>query len=75
MKRLTLLVAGFIALATSVSAQQVFGNGQVSGSIESSSIYYSPDKKIERPDDHFGSNNYIKVDYASGRFSAGSTLR
>ncbi len=71
MKRLTLLVAGFIALATSVSAQQVFGNGQVSGSIESSSIYYSPDKKIERPDDHFGSNNYIKVDYASGRFSAG----
>ncbi len=71
MKRLTLLVAGIFAFATSVSAQQVLGNGQVSGSIESSSIYYTPDKKIERPEDHFGSNNYIKVDYANGRFSAG----
>ncbi len=71
MKRLTLLVAGILAFATSVSAQQVVGNGQVSGSIESSSIYYTPDKKIERPEDHFGSNNYIKVDYANGRFSAG----
>ena len=71
MRRITLLVAGLLALSTSVSAQQVLGNGQVSGSIESSSIYYSPDKKIERPEDHFGSNNYLKVDYSSGRFSAG----
>ena len=71
MKRLTLLIAGVLAFTTSVSAQQVIGNGQVSGSIESSSIYYAPDKKITRPEDHFGSNNYIKVDYSSGRFSAG----
>ena len=71
MRRITLLIAGLLALSTSVSAQQVLGNGQVSGSIESSSIYYSPDKKIERPEDHFGSNNYLKVDYSSGRFSAG----
>ena len=71
MKRLTLLVAGLLALSTSASAQQVIGNGQVSGSIESSSIYYSPDKKVERPEDHFGSNNYLKVDYINGRFSAG----
>ena len=71
MKRLTLLFAGVFAFATSLSAQQVLGNGQISGSFESSSIYYTPDKKIERPEDHFGSNNYIKVDYANGRFSAG----
>ena len=71
MKRLTLLVAGLLGFATSISAQQVFGNGQVSGSLESSSIYYAPDKKIDRPEDHFGSNNYLKVDYSSGRFSAG----
>ena len=70
MKRLTLLLVG-VALTLSVSAQKVVGNGQVSGSLESSSIYYAPDKKIERPDDHFGSNNYIKVDYSNGRFSAG----
>ena len=70
MKRLTLLFVG-IALTMSASAQKVLGNGQVSGSLESSSIYYAPDKKIERPEDTFGSNNYIKVDYANGRFSAG----
>ncbi len=71
MKRLTLLVAGVLAFATSVSAQKVLGNGQISGSLESNSIYYTPDKKIDRPEDHFGSNNYIKVDYSNGRFSAG----
>ena len=71
MKRLTLFVASLLALSTSASAQQVIGNGQVSGSIESNSIYYTPDKKIDRPEDHFGSNNYLKVDYSSGRFSAG----
>ena len=60
-----------IALTLSASAQKVLGNGQVSGSFDSSSVYYTPDKKIARPDDHFGSNNYIKVDYANGRFSAG----
>ncbi len=70
MKRLTLLFVG-IALTLSASAQKVLGNGQVSGSFDSSSVYYTPDKKIARPDDHFGSNNYIKVDYANGRFSAG----
>ena len=71
MKKLTLFIAGVFALTLSASAQQVIGNGQVSGSFESSSIYYTPDKKISRPEDHFGSNNYIKVDYANGRFSAG----
>ncbi len=71
MKRLTLLLVSVVALTLSASAQKVLGNGQVSGSFESSSIYYTPDKKIERPEDAFGSNNYIKVDYANGRFSAG----
>ena len=71
MKRLTILVASLLVFATSVSAQKVLGNGQVSGSLESSSIYYTPDKKVDRPDDHFGSNNYLKVDYMNGRFSAG----
>lgn len=74
MKRLTLILVGVVALTSQVSAQKVLGNGQVSGSLESSSIYYTPDKKIERPDDKFGSNNYLKVDYANGRFSAGIQL-
>ena len=71
MRKLTLLFAALASLAVSASAQQVLGNGQISGSLESNSIYYTPDKKIERPDDHFGSNNYLKVDYTNGRFSAG----
>ena len=71
MRKLTLLFAALASVAVSASAQQVIGKGQVSGSIESSSIYYAPDKKVERPEDHFGSNNYLKVDYANGRFSAG----
>ena len=76
MKRLTLFIAGVLAFATSASAQQALGTGQVSGSVESSSIYYAPDNRLynedtPRPEDRFGSNNYIKVDYASGRFSAG----
>ena len=76
MKRLALFVACIFALSFSTSAQQVLGNGQVSGSLESSSIYYTPDKKnyvgnSSIPEDRFGSNDYLKVDYANGRFSAG----
>ena len=71
MKRLTFIIASVLAFATSASAQQVVGNGQVSGSLESSSIYYTSDKKTTRPEDSFGSNNYLKVDYINGRFSAG----
>ena len=71
MRKLTLLFAALTSVAVSASAQQVLGNGQISGSFESSSIYYAPDKKIERPEDHFGSNNYLKVDYTNGHFSAG----
>ncbi len=62
---------GIGLITLSASAQKAVGSGQVSGSVESSSILYTPDKKIERPEDRFGSNNYIKVDYSNGRFSAG----
>ena len=79
MRRLTLSLVALAAVALSASAQQAIGNGQVSGSFESSSIVYTPDNKIgplqdaqgDFVDDRFGSNNYIKVDYANGRFSAG----
>ena len=71
MKKLALLFLAFSASTLVASAQQSIGSGQVSGSFESNSIYYTPDKQTERPDDHFGSNNYMKVDYANGRFSAG----
>lgn len=71
MKRIILLIAGICAI-TSAAAQTQVGEGQVSGSFESNSIYYMDDSKIgETPEDRFGSNNYLKVDYSNGRFSAG----
>ena len=76
MKRLSLFIVALLAIATSASAQKEKEKGQVSGSFESSSIYYTPDNRIydedsQLPVDRFGSNNYMKVDYTSGRFSAG----
>ena len=62
------------------SAQIKAGEGQVSIALESNNSYYAPDKKLEdiglvlpekRVRGDFGSNDYLKVDYNIGRFSAG----
>ena len=62
------------------SAQIKAGEGQVSIALESNNSYYMEDKTLEKiglvnPDDrtrgNFGSNDYIKVDYSLGKFSAG----
>lgn len=47
--------------------------GKLSGSFETNTIYYKDDKKIgaKAPKDNYGSNNYLKLDYTNGRFSAG----
>ena len=47
--------------------------GVISGSVESNNIVYFNDKALSTPapKTHFGSNDYIKVDYAIDRFSAG----
>ena len=63
MRRTLLIVLG-LCLCTAAVAQKKIGNGQVSGSFESQSIGYLNDKALgEAPEDHFGSNNYIKADY------------
>ena len=53
--------------------------GHLTGGLESNSIYYVKDSKLKDagsvyPDDHFGSNNYLKLDYTQGKFSAGIQL-
>ncbi len=51
--------------------------GYVTGSLESNTIRYSKDEAIPNsvnPEDKIGSNNYVKLDYHSGRFSAGVQL-
>lgn len=67
-------------VANEASAQIKAGDGQVSIALESNSSYYAPDKTLEdiglikpyeRVKGNFGSNDYLKVDYSIGRFSAG----
>lgn len=50
--------------------------GHLSGSFETNTIYYVDDKKTgaKAPKNHYGSNNFLKVDYQRGRFSAGIQL-
>lgn len=47
--------------------------GSFSGGIESNSQLYNNDSKLgfDRPDDPFRSNNYLRLDYSHGKFSAG----
>ena len=50
--------------------------GHLSGSFETNTIYYVEDKKTNAvvPHNSYGSNNYLKLDYQLGRFSAGVQL-
>ena len=53
------------------------GEGQASPVVfESNSIYYQDDSGLgaagTAPDDRFGSNNYMKLDYMNGRFFCGT---
>ena len=74
MKRYLLCAIALVATLTG-SAQLQLGEkgGTLSGSFESNSIIYLNDKGLSTPapDGNFGSNNYLKVDYTNGRFSAG----
>lgn len=49
------------------------GGGTFSGGLESTSQWYQDDKDLgfERPSDPFRSNNYLRLDYNYGKFSAG----
>ncbi len=69
-----IFVLSIIALASvSLSAQE---KGYLTGSLESNNHFYMEDKAINfKPsDDKFGSNNYLKMDYYNGNFSAGLQL-
>ena len=74
MKRLFCFFA-VAAVALSASAQIKLGEkgGVIAGSIESNNIVYFNDSALSTPapESHFGSNDYIKVDYSVDRFSAG----
>jgi hypothetical protein len=65
-----LLLTFFSSLAY---AQLPDVGGHLSGSFESYTQFYQPDKKINAvlPQDRVGSNNYLKLDYNIGAFLAG----
>lgn len=84
MKRLILLLLG-VALSLSAYAQSSASTeedgkeksrGYLTGSFENNTIYYLDDSKSNAiaPDDHIGSNNYLKLDYYNGNFAAGMQL-
>ena len=57
-----------LALPVSLRAQE---RGSVTGSLESNSVYYLEDAVLGSPEHRWGSNNYLKLDYLKGAFSAG----
>ena len=75
MKKLTILFV-LSLLSVSAFAEQREGEktkGRLTGSFETNSIFYVEDTKSGAitPQDNFGSNNYLKLDYYHGKFSAG----
>ena len=73
-------VAAAILLSATVFAeekeQKERSLGHVSGSFETNTNAYLEDAKTMAtvPPGHFGSNNYLKLDYVNRRFSAGVQL-
>ena len=65
--------AAFICILTQVSAQE---KGYITGSLETNDYIYADDIKTgaQTADDRFGSNNYLKLDYYNGNFSAGMQI-
>lgn len=75
--QITGLLCAAALTATGVAhAQEPSGYGRLSGSFETNTIWYVPDSAIYNasspfPADRIGSNNYLKLDYSLGKFSAG----
>ena len=70
------LCAGALLMAGTVQAQEETKYGRLSGSYETNTIWYFPDDAVYKgssifPEDRIGSNNYLKLDYSLGKFSAG----
>lgn len=76
-------LAAFTLVAGAAFAQSDSANdgddkkGFLTGSFETNTIYYVADDAVPNynvPNDRFGSNNYLKVDYVREKFTAGVQL-
>ena len=65
-----LIIISMLAFSSAALAQE---NGYLTGSFETTDHIYVKDaeNKFTPGDDNFGSNNYLKLDYYNGNFSAG----
>ena len=72
MKRF-ILVISLVSASLALAAQE---NGYVTGSFETNNHLYVDDQVNDfvSDEDRIGSNNYLKVDYYNGNFSAGMQL-
>lgn len=70
------LLALAALIAGTTSAQEEPQKGYLTGSFETNTIYYTDDSKTKAvaPDDNFGSNNFLKVDYYRGKLAVGVQL-
>ena len=68
-----IIAASLLLGVCALNAQE---NGYLTGSLESNNYYYVNDEKSGAitGDDRFGSNNYLKLDYYNGKFTAGIQL-
>ena len=67
----SLLFTGEISLLAEGHSER--DKGYVTGGFESNTNYYHDDSAsgAKAPDGHFGSNNYLKLDYYNSKFTAG----
>lgn len=78
-RNLIAVAAAFMLSATAFAESSESGDlqkGYVTGSFETNTNVYQNDRKTLAtvPEGHFGSNNYLKVDYYNRKFSAGVQL-
>jgi hypothetical protein len=71
--RIYILFCLLLFLAKGYAQLPNISRGHLSGSFESYSQFYQPDKKINAilPQDRVGSNNYLKLDYNYNRIAIG----
>lgn len=77
MTKIRVQILSLLALASTLAnAQEGNKKGYLTGSFETNTNYYTNDSKTnaESPNDHFGSNNYLKLDYYRGKFAVGVQL-
>ena len=68
-----IVLASLLMCGVALSAQE---KGYLTGSLESNDYSYVNDEKSGAlaGDDKFGSNNYLKLDYYNGKFTAGMQI-